>query len=269
MFPKIPSLNNKLSLYSLIFLKKQNEIKFYKAFYKKIFQNSKNKEKHKPDKNYLSLLSKSQNNFYSLPIKYNLYPFNLVIKRNDNLQNNNLNNQIPIKKEDLLLNKSNSNQINILHNKNLKTIHEYLIKNKNNQYLSKRKQCHSCKDIYMDNSSYNNDNENDNDNSIINDKISRGQQTVSNGPYFYENKNNHELKINNFSKDKKYDENINNKIKSIIKNNDKKEKFTINFQKSSKIYCKNSNGRSNKINVIWRNLRRPISMSFISSIKIN
>ena len=267
LFPKIHSLDNKLSLYSLIFLKQQNPIKFYKSFYDKILKKTKNKKEKKPEikSSYLSLLSKSQNYFYSLPIKYNFKPEKTIIKYNDNHQNNNINNIMTVKKENSILNKSDINQIDILQNKNLKKIHEYLVKNKNNNYLNKRKQHQSCKEISMENSAYNSDNEN----SIINDKISRGQQTVSNGPNFYENEKNEELE-----KIKKFEEKIfhknNKKLKYKIKNKEKINKFTIVFKKNkSQFDLKNNHSRTNKINIIWRNLRRPISMNFNSSLKYN
>ena len=268
LFPKIHSLDNKLSLYSLIFLKKQNPIKFYKSFYDKILKKTKNKKEKKPEikSSYLSLLSKSQNYFYSLPIKYNFKPEKTIIKYNDNHQNNNINNIMTVKKENSILNKSDINQIDILQNKNLKKIHEYLVKNKNNNYLNKRKQHQSCKEISMENSAYNSDNEN----SIINDKISRGQQTVSNGPNFYENEKNEELeKIKKFE-EKIFHKNNNKKLKYKIKNKEKINKFTIVFKKNkSQFDLKNNHSRTNKINIIWRNLRRPISMNFNSSLKYN
>ena len=183
LFPKIQTLEPKLSLYSLIFLKKQNPFKFYKSFYDKILKKS-NKDFNRSKKiiknNFeLSLLSKTQNYFYSVPIKYNYNPKNFIIKHKDNHNNKNSDNKISIKKDNSLINKSNSNAHDILHNTNLVKIHEYLIRNNDSiDYLSRIKKNKSCKDIYMDNRD--DESESESENSIINDKVSRGQQTISN-----------------------------------------------------------------------------------------
>lgn len=270
LFPKIQTLNHRLSLYSLFFLKKQNPLKFYKSFYDKIVKkvnnnnlNNLNKSQ-KPIRNnsYLSLLSKTQNDFYSVPIKYKYKPKNLIIKYNKN-HNNNMNNIIPIKNDISLINKSNSNISDLLHNKNLMKIHEYLVKNNDSNITNKIRKNKSCKDIYMDNR----DDESESENSIINDKISRGQQTISNGRNFNEIEKNEEVDDKNiFKKDK-----ILKKEKKIyiIKKKEKKKKFTIDFYKNkSKIYYKKKNNScNNEINIIWKNLRRPIVMNFNSSLK--
>ena len=60
-------------------------------------------------------------------------------------------------------------------------------------------------------------------------------------------------------------------IKYRIKKEDKKKKFTINFEKrnSAIYYKKKNNSCTNKINIIWRNLRRPITMKFDYSFKLH
>ena len=151
LFPKIQTLNNKLSLYSLIFLKRQEPFKFYKSFYDKLLlKKNKNfyKSTNKSIKNnsFLSLLSKSQNYFYSVPIKYRYEPKKYEIKYNENNKYNEFNNIMPIKNDNSLINKSNSNPNVLLNNKNLKVIHEYLVKN-NNININKNKRNKSCKDI--------------------------------------------------------------------------------------------------------------------------
>ena len=271
LFPKIPTLDNKLSLYSLIFLKQQNPYKFYKSFYDKMLIKT-NKNLNKESKNnfkhnsFLSLLSKTQNYFYSVPIKYRYKPQQMEIKYNENQKNNNFNNKMAINKENSLINKSNSNARDLLNNKNLKVIHEYLVKNNDNNNLNKKKRNQSCKDIYMESDN----DESESDNSIINDKVSRGQQTISNNDInCFENKNCNEIEnYNNFKKDIKHkNEKL---IKYRIKKEEKKKKFTINFEKKkSEIYKKKNNSCTNKINIIWKNLRRPITMKFGASFKLH
>ena len=272
LFPKIPTLDNKLSLYSLIFLKQQNPYKFYKSFYDKILMKTNknlNKNTKKPFKqnSFLSLLSKSQNYFYSVPIKYRYKPQKFDIKNKESQKNNDMNNIMTINKENSLINKS-SFAMDLLHNKNLKIIHEYLVKNNDSNNLSKKKRNQSCKDIYMESEK----NESESNNSIINDKVSRGQQTISNNVIInnFENKNYNEIEKNNgFKKDLKYkNEKL---IKYRIKKEEKKKKFTINFEKrnSAIYYKKKNNSCNNKINIIWRNLRRPITMQFGYSFKLH
>ena len=275
LFPKIPTLDNKLSLYSLIFLKQQNPYKFYKSFYDKILMKTNknlNKKTKKPFKqnSFLSLLSKSQNYFYSVPIKYRYKPQNLEIKNKESQKNNDLNNIMTINREHSLINKS-SFAMDLLHNKNLKIIHEYIVKNNDSNNLSKKKRNQSCKDIYMDSEK----SENESNNSIINDKVSRGQQTISNNAIinYFVNKNYNEIekmeKNNGLKTDIKYkNEKL---IKYRIKKEDKKKKFTINFEKrnSAIYYKKKNNSCTNKINIIWRNLRRPITMKFDYSFKLH
>ena len=272
LFPKIQTLEPKLSLYSLIFLKKQNPFKFYKSFYDKILKKS-NKDFNRSKKiiknnSELSLLSKTQNYFYSVPIKYNYNPKNFIIKHKDSHNNKNSDNKISIKKDNSLINKSNSNAHDILHNTNLIKIHEYLVRNNDSiDYLSRIKKNKSCKDIYMDNRD--DESESESENSIINDKVSRGQQTISNWRENENEKNGEMAKnddYNDYKGEKKYKK---VKIKYIVKKKEKKKKFTIDFQKNrSKIYYKKKNNScKNKISIIWRNLRRPIIMNFSSSLK--
>ena len=258
MFPKIKSLDNKLSLHSIIFLKKQNPFKYYKSFYNKMVK--------KPDKNVnkqntkliknssvLSLLSKTQNHFYCVPIKYKYKPDNIIFKYNikDYNSRNNTKNIIKNKKENSLI---NNNNLDFLNNTNLKSIHEYLLKSKNNNmFMNEKKQYKSYNDIFME------DINEDifSNNSIKKDKISRGQQTISKNYILNENQKNEEIeKLKNYKEIEVY---INNK-KEKNKNNkkEKNQKFTISFNKNS---SKNNNN-INKINVLWRNLRRPVSMNY-------
>ena len=126
LFPKIQTLHNKLSLCSLIFLYKQNPLKFYKTFYNKMsntsnktFYNVRNLSKNNSS---LSLMSKSQNYFYSVPIIYNYKPEKMKIRYNENYGNQNISNIFSIKKENSFKNISKSNSNYFLNNKNLKII---------------------------------------------------------------------------------------------------------------------------------------------------
>ena len=148
-------------------------------------------------------------------------------------------------------------------------MHEYLLRNNDSNITYKIRNNKSCKDIYMDNRD-----ESESENSIINDKISRGQQTISNGRNFdfndfnnIENEKNGETNDINYHKKEKQlkKENIYYKINK----KGKKKKFTIDYYKnrSNIYYKKKNNSCNNKINIIWRNLRRPIVMNFNSSLK--
>ena len=270
LFPKIQTLNHKLSLYSLFFLKKQNPLKFYKSYYDKIIKKSNNNNnlntklnKRIKNNSYLSLLSKTQNYFYSVPINYNFKPKNIIMKYSENPKNNNLNNIMPIKEDNSLINHSNSNIIDLLNNKSLIKMNEYLLKNNDNSMTNKKSKNQSYKDLYRDNRY----DESESENSIINDKISRGQQTISNGRNYNENKKNWEMDVNNdYKKEKLFQK---EKIKYIIKKKEKTNKFTIDYYRNRpKIYFKRKNNSCNNgINIIWRNLRRPIVMNFNSSLK--
>ena len=279
MFPKIQTLNTKLSLYSLIFIRQQNPLKFYKSFYNKILKDTK-KNLSKPYKkisknnSILSLLSKSQNYFYSVPIRYNncnnnYHSAKLIYKYNfkDKYHNDKNYNIMRMKKEKTLKNSlvyNTQNNIDILNNKNLKKVHEYLIKYKdNNKNINKKKKSKSCNDLYMENV----DKDTDSNNSFINDKISRGQQTIYNKYNLIKNKKNeYNKKLDNIKEIELYK----NKEKYNIDKKEKKKKFTITFIKNrDKVNNLKKNENNNKIKVIWRNLRRPINMNFNSSININ
>ena len=279
MFPKIQTLNTKLSLYSLIFIRQQNPLKFYKSFLIKLKDRKKNLSKpyKKISKNnsYLSLLSKTQNNFYSVPISYNncnnnYHSAKIIYRPNfrDIYHNDkNLNNIMNMKKEKSLKNSlvyNTQNNKDILNNKNLKKVHQYLIKYKdNNKNINKKKKSKSSNDIYMENV----DKDTDSNNSFINDKISRGQQTIYNKYNLNKNKNNeYKEKLDIIKEIELYK----NKEKYNIDKKTKKKKFTITFIKNrDKVNNLKKIGNNNKIKVLWRNLRRPINMNFNSSININ
>ena len=247
MFHKLPSLSNKLSLNSLILLRKQNPYKFYKSFYDKILkkQNEYPKiwgKKIIQNNSKISLLSKTQNNFYSVPIKYSSSLEKLSFYNYNNHNDNTFNNLIKEKR-----NKNSISAINILDNKNLIQVHEYLLKKK-----------------IKNNSSYNKkliDNNRDDcelENSLMNEKVSRGQQTINN---FSESRKNEEL--DSFNNNIEF-ENSQNKI---FNNGGKStKKFIVEFNKQrQKIHYK----RNYNINIIWKNLRRPINMDFYSFSKVD
>lgn len=261
MFPKIPTLENKISLNSLIFLKKQNPFKFYKSFYNKIlkkpYKNINSYEKNFiKNNNLLSLLSKSQNNFYSVPIKYNSCSQRLI--NNNDYYKSFLNNEKQIKLTNSLINKKNNlNTTNTLNYKNLKKVHENLLKNKDYIFNYKMKNYKSSKNIHKKN----NENNSDIKSSKANDKISRGQQTIDNINFEESSKQKEQNK--SMKNLKKYENNNKSKNKTFETN----KKFTIDFiKKRNKLYNKKKSYSDNKINVIWRNLRRPISMKFSSNM---
>ena len=148
LFPKINTLSNKFSLNTMNFLKQQNPFKFYRTFYIKHIQNSqKNKTQSKPIKSvtFLSLLSKTQNHFYSLPIKYDSTIENNVTKSNRNLELNKLETDSKIKKEkgvepDFIYDNNEINYIDFLKNKTLRNLHKYLMGSKefNNNFIKKK-----------------------------------------------------------------------------------------------------------------------------------
>jgi hypothetical protein len=267
MFPKINTLTNKLSLYSLIFLRQQDPYKFYKSFYDKIVKNS-SKDMNKINiqitkSNSLSLLSKTQNHFYCVPIKYNHRIDNTPLKSNIIFKYNTKGNNIKTRnKNKSTTQRENSNanhktnNLNIINNNNLQKVHLFLLKNKiekNNQAkLKKKKKSKSCIDIFIANNIK--DNEYEYNNSIIYEKISRGQQTISSG----ENEKNDKVKQKNKGidvyKNKKKEE---NKIPKM----QKKKKHTFSFFTSNNTK-NNNNNNINEIKVIWRNLRRPIKFKY-------
>jgi hypothetical protein len=256
MFQKLPTLSNKLSLNSLILLRKQNPYKFYKSFYDKILkkQNEYPKiwgKKIMQNNSKISLLSKTQNNFYSVPIKYSSSLEKMNFYHCNNHNDNTFNSLIKDKR-----NKNNISAINILDNKNLIQVHEYLLKN-NKKGISLKKKI-------KNNSSYNkklidnNRGDCELENSLMNEKVSRGQQTINN---FSESRKNEEL--DSFNNNIEF-ENSKNKI---FNNGGKStKKFIVEFNKQrQKIHYK----RNYNINIIWKNLRRPINMDFYSFSKVD
>ena len=107
----------------------------------------------------------------------------------------------------------------------------------------------------------NNENNSDIKSSKANDKISRGQQTIDNINFEESSKQKEQNK--SMKNLKKYENNNKSKNKTFETN----KKFTIDFiKKRNKLYNKKKINNDNKINVIWRNLRRPISMKFSSNM---
>jgi hypothetical protein len=83
LFPKIYTMSHKFSLNTINILKNQNPLKYYRFFYNKYIKKvSRNKPIIGENKNsaYLSILSKSQNYFFSLPIKYDSNLLNNINK---------------------------------------------------------------------------------------------------------------------------------------------------------------------------------------------
>lgn len=290
LFPKINTLSNKFSLNTMNFLKQQNPFKFYRTFYIKHIQNSqKNKTQSKPIKSvtFLSLLSKTQNHFYSLPIKYDSTIENNVTKSNRNLELNKLETDSKIKKEkgvepDFIYDNNEINYIDFLKNKTLRNLHKYLMGSKefNNNFIKKKenklkekKRSKSSFNIYMENL----------ENNLAKNKINNGKNGI------FRNSNNSNFKQSRKLQTIKSEYGLHDKLiieeykYSKQKCGAKKEgkKFSIelnnNINRKSCGYSRNrknknkfltSNGSGYEIKVFWNNLRRPIIINSSNSVFI-
>ena len=290
LFPKINTLSNKFSLNTMNFLKQQNPFKFYRTFYIKHIQNSqKNKTQSKPIKSvtFLSLLSKTQNHFYSLPIKYDSTIENNVTKSNRNLELNKLETDSKIKNEkgvepDFIYDNNEINYIDFLKNKTLRNLHKYLmgsmefnnnfIKKKENK-LKEKKRSKSSFNIYMENL----------ENNLVKNKINNGKNGI------FRNSINSNFKQSRKLQTIKSEYGLHDKLiieeykYSKQKYEAKKEgrKFSIelnnNINRKSCGYSRNrknknkfltSNGSGYEIKVFWNNLRRPIIINSSNSVFI-
>ena len=290
LFPKINTLSNKFSLNTMNFLKQQNPFKFYRTFYIKHIQNSqKNKTQSKPIKSvtFLSLLSKTQNHFYSLPIKYDSTIENNVTKSNRNLELNKLETDSKIKKEkgvepDFIYDNNEINYIDFLKNKTLRNLHKYLMGSKefNNNFIKKKenklkekKRSKSSFNIYMENL----------ENNLAKNKINNGKNGI------FRNSINSNVKQSRKLQTIKSEHGLHDKLiieeykYSKQKYEAKKEgrKFSIelnnNINRKSCGYSRNrknknkfltSNGSGYEIKVFWNNLRRPIIINSSNSVFI-
>ena len=290
LFPKINTLSNKFSLNTMNFLKQQNPFKFYRTFYIKHIQNSqKNKTQSKPIKSvtFLSLLSKTQNHFYSLPIKYDSSIENNLTKSNRNLELNKLETDSKIKKEkgvepDFIYDNNEINYIDFLKNKTLRNLHKYLMGSKefNNNFIKKKenklkekKRSKSSFNIYMENL----------ENNLVKNKINNGKNGI------FRNSINSNFKQSRKLQTIKSEYGLHDKLiieeykYSKQKYEAKKEgrKFSIelnnNINRKSCGYSRNrknknkfltSNGSGYEIKVFWNNLRRPIIINSSNSVFI-
>ena len=290
LFPKINTLSYKFSLNTMNFLKQQNPFKFYRTFYIKHIQNSqKNKTQSKPIKSvtFLSLLSKTQNHFYSLPIKYDSTIENNVTKSNRNLELNKLETDSKIKNEkgvepDFIYDNNEINYIDFLKNKTLRNLHKYLMGNKefNNNFIKKKenklkekKRSKSSFNIYMENL----------ENNLVKNKINNGKNGI------FRNSINSNFKQSRKLQTIKSEYGLHDKLiieeykYSKQKYEAKKEgrKFSIelnnNINRKSCGYSRNrknknkfltSNGSGYEIKVFWNNLRRPIIINLSNSVFI-
>ena len=290
LFPKINTLSNKFSLNTMNFLKQQNPFKFYRTFYIKHIQNSqKNKTQSKPIKSvtFLSLLSKTQNHFYSLPIKYDSSIENNLTKSNRNLELNKLETDSKIKKEkgvepDFIYDNNEINYIDFLKNKTLRNLHKYLMGSKefNNNFIKKKenklkekKRSKSSFNIYMENL----------ENNLVKNKINNGKNGI------FRNSINSNFKQSRKLQTIKSEHGLHDKLiieeykYSKQKYEAKKEgrKFSIelnnNINRKSCGYSRNrknknkfltSNGSGYEIKVFWNNLRRPIIINSSNSVFI-
>ena len=290
LFPKINTLSNKFSLNTMNFLKQQNPFKFYRTFYIKHIQNSqKNKTQSKPIKSvtFLSLLSKTQNHFYSLPIKYDSTIENNVTKSNRNLELNKLETDSKIKKEkgvepDFIYDNNEINYIDFLKNKTLRNLHKYLMGSKefNNNFIKKKenklkekKRSKSSFNIYMENLENNlaKNKINNGKNGIFRNSInsnfkqSRKLQTIKSEYGLHDKLIIEEYK---YSKQKYEAKKEGRKFSIELNNNIIRKSCGYSRNRKNKNKFLTSNGSGYEIKVFWNNLRRPIIINSSNSVFI-
>ena len=290
LFPKINTLSNKFSLNTMNFLKQQNPFKFYRTFYIKHIQNSqKNKTKSKPIKSvtFLSLLSKTQNHFYSLPIKYDSTIENNVTKSNRNLELNKLETDSKIKNEkgvepDFIYDNNEINYIDFLKNKTLRNLHKYLMGSKefNNNFIKKKenklkekKRSKSSFNIYMENLENNlaKNKINNGKNGIFRNSInsnfkqSRKLQTIKSEYGLHDKLIIEEYK---YSKQKYEAKKEGRKFSIELNNNINRKSYGYSRNRKNKNKFLTSNGSGYEIKVFWNNLRRPIIINSSNSVFI-
>lgn len=290
LFPKINTLSNKFSLNTMNFLKQQNPFKFYRTFYIKHIQNSqKNKTQSKPIKSvtFLSLLSKTQNHFYSLPIKYDSTIENNVTKSNRNLELNKLETDSKIKKEkgvepDFIYDSNEINYIDFLKNKTLRNLHKYLMGSKefNNNFIKKKenklkekKRSKSSFNIYMENLENNlaKNKINNGKNGIFRNSInsnfkqSRKLQTIKSEYGLHDKLIIEEYK---YSKQKYGAKKEGKKFSIELNNNINRKSCGYSRNRKNKNKFLTSNGSGYEIKVFWNNLRRPIIINSSNSVFI-
>ena len=290
LFPKINTLSNKFSLNTMNFLKQQNPFKFYRTFYIKHIQNSqKNKTQSKPIKSvtFLSLLSKTQNHFYSPPIKYDSTIENNVTKSNRNLELNKLETDSKIKNEkgvepDFIYDNNEINYIDFLKNKTLRNLHKYLMGSKefNNNFIKKKenklkekKISKSSFNIYMENLENNlaKNKINNGKNGIFRNSInsnfkqSRKLQTIKSEHGLHDKLIIEEYK---YSKQKYEAKKEGRKFSIELNNNINRKSCGYSRNRKNKNKFLTSNGSGYEIKVFWNNLRRPIIINSSNSVFI-
>lgn len=290
LFPKINTLSYKFSLNTMNFLKQQNPFKFYRTFYIKHIQNSqKNKTQSKPIKSvtFLSLLSKTQNHFYSLPIKYDSTIENNVTKSNRNLELNKLETDSKIKNEkgvepDFIYDDNEINYIDFLKNKTLRNLHKYLMGSKefNNNFIKKKenklkekKRSKSSFNIYMENLENNlaKNKINNGKNGIFRNSInsnfkqSRKLQTIKSEYGLHDKLIIEEYK---YSKQKYEAKKEGRKFSIELNNNINRKSCGYSRNRKNKNKFLTSNGSGYEIKVFWNNLRRPIIINSSNSVFI-
>ena len=287
LFPKINTLSEKFSLNTMKFLKQQNPYKFYRTFY---FKYIKNPRKNKTQSNrikgvtFLSLLSKTQNLFYSLPIKYDSTIENNLTKSNRDLELNKFQNDSPTKNEkgienDLKFDNNEINYIDFLKNKALNDMHKYLIglkkidnnfiKNKEKNIPKRNKRGKSTFNLYLENiennlmkTKFNYRKKNifrNNNNSSS--KKSRKQQTIISE---FGNRNKLMIEGYNYGK-QKYETKKEKKLSIDFTKKRNNSLFSSCIIKKTKNNFLTSNANNYKVKVFWSNLRRPIIINSSNS----
>jgi len=271
LFPKLYTLNNKLSLSTLTFLKKQNPFKFYRSFYYKHIKKEELKnykinynKAHNKKVPFLSILSKTQNNFFSLPIKYDSSLENKIRKDNDEIK-----------------------YINFIKNKNLKNLHNKLLlennmnnvdifMNKNKIFRNKKLKTgksKSCGEIIFLENFKNKNNLNNNNNIRANIKnnvstshkksIDKDQQTIENDCLLNNNYKYNNININGGGQKLIESYKYNRYIYDIQNNYKNKNKYFFNWKNNFKNdELDMNNNINNKIKIFWSKLRRPIILEY-------
>ena len=295
LFPKIHTMSNKFSFNTMAFLKQQKPYNNYHSFYYKYIEKQKRKKFHFMEKkspvNSLSIISKTRNFYFSLPIKIDTSFANSISTYDRNLELNKFQKEFHTRNRNYLrYENSQINYIDFSRHKELQNLHNNLmgekkysgnsmdkigIKNESIKLLKK----------YKRNKSYVNKRINDNNNlneilkknlniknfnkrlrnNISNNKISREQQTIDSEftnikeEISYKN----ELKKNSTFNDgykysspkKKYDEEGNKFNIKFLNNKKLNVRAMSRNDKKSNL---NNLGDKFTVKVFWSNMKKPL-----------
>ena len=288
LFPKINTMSNKFSFNTMTFLKKQKPLNYYRSFYYKYIEKQKRNKIHfkesKSPVDSLSILSKTRNFYFSLPIQFDSSNINNISKNEQNLELNKFKKEFRSRnKNNLLYENSQIHYIDFSRHKTLKNLHMSLIggkkysgnsmdvigiKNENDKLLRIKKRSKSYIEAKIKNESENKDEKGKemikknfvrynftkrlkSRNSI--EKKSQEQQTIeSEYTNNKENKeSNNDKNTNELNKDKIY---IESSKHSFPNDEHKKEenKFNIKYLKPKKLSVRaiNQNFKNGNVNKV-------------------